>query len=48
VDVPVIYAGISRLKEETGWQPDIALEDTLKDTLEYWRNETKKGNMKQP
>ncbi len=43
VDVPIIYASISKLYEETGWQPYIELQDTLKDTLEYWRNEIKRG-----
>ncbi len=43
IDVPVIYASINRLYVETGWQPQIKIQDTLIDTLEYWRNEIKKG-----
>lgn len=39
VDVPVVEADISKLVEETGWQQEIALEKTLEETLEYWRNE---------
>ena len=38
VDVPVIEADTSKLKAATGWQPSIPMEQTLKDTLEYWRN----------
>jgi GDP-4-dehydro-6-deoxy-D-mannose reductase len=45
VDVPVLYSDTSRIKEETGWQPTIPLEETLKDTLNYWRNQVRKGNV---
>lgn len=38
VDVPVIEPDISKVKECTGWQPDIPLEQTLKETLDYWRS----------
>jgi len=41
-DVPVIYSSISRIKAETGWEPQIKLYDTLKDTLEFWRMQVKK------
>lgn len=37
LDVPIIEADISKLEECTGWKPQIALETTLKDTLNYWR-----------
>lgn len=47
VDVPIIYASISKFHNETGWQPQIELQDTIKDTLGYWRNEIKKGTNKQ-
>jgi GDP-4-dehydro-6-deoxy-D-mannose reductase len=33
---PVCDAG--KLRRETGWQPRIPLEQTLRDTLEYWRS----------
>ncbi len=32
-------ADISRLQSETGWRPQIAIEQTLKDTLQYWREQ---------
>ena len=32
-------ADIRRLQAATGWRPEIALEQTVRDTLEYWRNQ---------
>lgn len=37
VDVPIIEADITKLHELTGWKPQIELEQTIKDTLDYWR-----------
>lgn len=37
VDVPIIEADITKLNELTGWKPQIPLEQTLKETLDYWR-----------
>lgn len=37
VDVPIIEADISRLVEATGWAPEIAIDDTIKEVLDYWR-----------
>ena len=37
VDIPVIEADISKLQQDTGWQPEIPLAKTLADTLCYWR-----------
>lgn len=37
VDVPVMEADISKLQEATGWEPQIRLEQTVGDMLEYWR-----------
>jgi GDP-4-dehydro-6-deoxy-D-mannose reductase len=36
-DLPDIYADIRKIGNEVGWHPTISLEETLKDTLEYWR-----------
>lgn len=41
VDVPVIEADISKLKACTGWKQKITLEETIQDTLEYWRQKLK-------
>lgn len=38
VDIPDITADIHLLQKDTGWQPEIPLEQTLEETLEYWRN----------
>lgn len=37
VDVPIIEANISKLKECTGWNTTIELDQTINDTLNYWR-----------
>lgn len=38
-DVPVITGDASRLRAELGWAPTIPIEQTLEDTLEWWRQE---------
>ena len=43
VDVPVLEADIQKLKADTGWRPQIPLEQTLEQTLNYWRQQVKKG-----
>ncbi len=37
-DETIIFGDSSKLIAETGWQPAIALEKTLKDMLEWWKN----------
>jgi GDP-4-dehydro-6-deoxy-D-mannose reductase len=37
VDVPVLLGDATRLRAETGWVPEIPLEQTLVDVLEDWR-----------
>lgn len=37
VDLPVIEADIRKLQTATGWQPRIGLEQTITETLGYWR-----------
>jgi GDP-4-dehydro-6-deoxy-D-mannose reductase len=37
VDVPLIEADISKTYRDTGWKPEIALETTIEDMLDYWR-----------
>ncbi|MFH1249408.1 MAG: GDP-mannose 4,6-dehydratase [archaeon] len=36
-DVPLLYGSYEKFKKETGWEPEIPLEKTLKDLLDYWR-----------
>lgn len=37
VDVPIIEADITKLQQLTGWKPEIPLEQTIQETLDYWR-----------
>ena len=37
VDVPIIEADITKINSLTGWKPEILLEQTIKETLDYWR-----------
>jgi GDP-4-dehydro-6-deoxy-D-mannose reductase len=37
-DTPNIYSDYSKLNTLTGWTPEIPIEQTLKDTLDYWRS----------
>lgn len=39
VDVPIIEADITKLNRLTGWKPQIPFEQTVKETLDYWRAE---------
>jgi len=36
-DVTLQIPNINKFVRETGWQPEIKLEKTMKDTLDYWR-----------
>ncbi len=40
-DTPVSYCDASKIKRVTGWQPEIPFEQTLQDTLEYWREKVR-------
>lgn len=37
VDVPIIEADITKLNRLTGWQPQIPIKETIKETLDFWR-----------
>lgn len=37
VDVPIIEADITKLSTLTGWKPEISVEQTIHETLDYWR-----------
>ena len=39
VDVPVYVGDGRRAREKLGWEPGISLEQTLADTLEFWREQ---------
>ena len=40
-DEPLIQGDITKFREKTGWQPEITLERSLKDLLDYWREKLK-------
>lgn len=37
-DVPIIAADISKISSDTGWVPEIAVDETIKNILDYWRS----------
>jgi len=39
VDVPVVYGSAEKFHRLTGWAPQIPFEQTLRDVLEYWREQ---------
>jgi len=38
VDLPVLRGDYQRLAHDTGWKPEIPLDDTLADVLAFWRD----------
>lgn len=36
VEIPIIEADVTKLKQDTGWEPEIPLEQTIAETLAYW------------
>lgn len=38
-DNPVVLGDPSRVRQETGWRPEISIEQTLEDLLDWWRSE---------
>lgn len=37
-DTPVLICNNKKIRELTGWKPEISIDQSLKDTLDYWRN----------
>jgi GDP-4-dehydro-6-deoxy-D-mannose reductase len=37
VNVPLVACNAQRFQARTGWRPEIPLEQTIHDILEYWR-----------
>lgn len=37
IDVPIIEANTAKMRNLTGWEPKITLEQTIEETLDYWR-----------
>ena len=42
VEIPVIRADISKLQRDTGWTPEIPLEQTIAETLDVWKQQLQK------
>jgi GDP-4-dehydro-6-deoxy-D-mannose reductase len=42
-DVTSVQGDATRIRTELGWAPQIAVEQTLQDTLDWWRGEVKTG-----
>ena len=42
-DVPVVQGDATRIRAEIGWTPRLRVEQTLGDTLEWWRREVRAG-----
>jgi GDP-4-dehydro-6-deoxy-D-mannose reductase len=39
-DEPIIYGDSSKLKNDTGWEQQYPLEQTIKDMIDYIRNKS--------
>lgn len=37
-DNPELVCDITKIKNDTGWEPHVSLDQSLKDTLDYWRS----------
>lgn len=44
VELPVLRGDNTKLREATGWEPAFALEDTLDDLLDWWRERVATGD----
>ncbi len=38
-DAPAVRADAGKLRRETGWTPALSLDETLRDTLEFWKRQ---------
>ena len=43
VDVPVLRGDATKLRQATGWRPEIPLDETLLDVLAFWREQPPAG-----
>ena len=41
-DVPVVFGDCTKIREQTGWRPEIPFEQSLQDVLDYWREQVGK------
>lgn len=45
IDADLQVPDCTKFKKHTGWEPNIAFEQTMKDLLDYWRNRVKNGKV---
>jgi len=45
-DVPEFYGDAGRLRQAIGWQPQIPLQQTLRDVMQYWRERLEREGRK--
>jgi GDP-4-dehydro-6-deoxy-D-mannose reductase len=43
IDIPLVYSDCAPLQRSTGWAPQIPLQQTLHDVLEYWRGQVRQA-----
>lgn len=43
-DIPFLVGSSEKIRKDTSWKPEIPLEKTLRDLLEYWRKKMKSEN----
>jgi GDP-4-dehydro-6-deoxy-D-mannose reductase len=41
-DVPMIVSDCTKIREQTGWRPRTSFEQSLRDVLDYWREQVGK------
>ncbi len=44
-DIPLIEPDVSRIAADTGWSAEISMEQTIEDTLNYWRKKLMSADM---
>jgi GDP-4-dehydro-6-deoxy-D-mannose reductase len=42
-DTPIMVGDATRLREATGWAPEVSFDQMLSDLLDYWRSEIRRG-----
>jgi GDP-4-dehydro-6-deoxy-D-mannose reductase len=42
-DLPILQGDATRIRTELRWTPRLRVEQTLRDTLDWWRQETSAG-----
>lgn len=46
-DVPIVVSDCAKIRKQTGWRPQISIEQSLRDVLEYWRKKVASTHMKE-